>query len=98
LEVTAVPKSLREWLQEGEALYEAAVRDVQEIEAQLDELEVRLAEKRHELNQIAQVMGKPPLEGNHRVTAQIVDERELNNAVPGPHGTIVRAIQGRLGR
>jgi hypothetical protein len=80
-----VPKSLREWLQEGEALYEAAVRDV------------RLAEKRHELQQIAQVMGKPPPEGNHRVAAQIVDERALNN-VPGPHGTIVRAIQGRLGR
>lgn len=92
-----MPKSLREWLQEGEALYEAAVRDVQEIEAQLDELEVRLAEKRHELQQIAQVMGKPPPEGNHRVAAQIVDERALNN-VPGPHGTIVRAIQGRLGR
>ena len=64
-----VTKSLNDWLQEGESLYDAALAEYQQLEAQLDELEARLAAKRAEVNQIAQVVGKPAIENNRRLTA-----------------------------
>lgn len=91
-------KSLNDWLQEGEALYDAALAEYQQIEAQLDELEARLAAKRAELNQIAQVVGKPPMEANRRLTAQLVDATGPES-VPNSPATIARALTGRqLGR
>ena len=62
-------KSLQEWLHEGEALYESALAEYQALEGQLDELEARLAAKREEVNQIAQVVGKPPVEPTRRLAA-----------------------------
>ena len=91
-------KSLNEWLQEGESLYNAALAEYQHIEAQLDELEARLAAKKAELNQIAQVIGKPPVETNRRLTAQLVDDHGPQS-VPNSPATIARALTGRgLGR
>ena len=90
-------KTLREWLQEGEELYEAALREYQELEAQLDELEVRLSVKKSEVNQIAQVVGKPPIEGTRRLVAQLVDESGPNS-IPNSPATIARALRGRLAR
>ncbi len=91
-------KSLNDWLKEGEDLYSEAMRDYQSIEAQLDELEVKLAAKKNELNQIAQVIGKPPVEGHRRLTAQLVDETGPSS-VPNSPATIARALTGRgLGR
>jgi len=93
-----VSKTLRDWLAEGEQLYSAAMEEYQSIEAQLDELEVRLAAKKSELNQIAQVIGKPPVEGGRRLTAQLVDDHGPNS-VPNSPATIARALTGRgLGR
>jgi len=93
-----VTKSLSEWLTEGEALYNAALAEYQNIEAQLDELEARLAAKKTEVNQIAQVIGKPPVESNRRLTAQLVEEHGPNS-VPNSPATIARALTGRgLGR
>jgi hypothetical protein len=93
-----VSKSLNDWLKEGEDLYAEAMKEYQSIEAQLDELEVKLAAKKNELNQIAQVIGKPPVEGNRRLTAQLVDETGPSS-VPNSPATIARAITGRgLGR
>jgi hypothetical protein len=93
-----VSKTLRDWLAEGEQLYSAAMQEYQSIEAQLDELEVKLAAKKSELNQIAQVIGKPPVEGNRRLTAQLVDDHGPNS-VPNSPATIARALTGRgLGR
>src|SRR5688500_14331838 len=90
-----VSKTLRDWLAEGEQLYSAAMQEYQSIEAQLDELEVKLAAKKSELNQIAQVIGKPPVEGNRRLTAQLIEP----NSVPNSPATIARALSGRgLGR
>ena len=66
-------------------------------EAQLDELEVRLAAKKSEVNQIAQVVGKPTIEGPKRLVAQLVDETGPNS-VPNSPATIARAIRGRLAR
>jgi hypothetical protein len=93
-----VTKSLSDWLQEGESLYDAALAEYQQLEAQLDELESRLAAKRAEVNQIAQVVGKPPLENNRRLTAQLVDDHGPQS-VPNSPATIARALTGRqLGR
>jgi hypothetical protein len=93
-----VSKTLRDWLAEGEQLYSAAMQEYQSIEAQLDELEVKLAAKKSELNQIAQVIGKAPVEGNRRLTAQLVDDHGPNS-VPNSPATIARALTGRgLGR
>ena len=95
---TDVTKSLTEWLQEGEALYNAALAEFQGIEAQLDELEAKLAAKKAEVNQIAAVIGKPPVESNRRLTAELVDQHGPNS-VPNSPATIARALTGRgLGR
>ena len=64
--------SFQEWLQQGEDLYNAAIRDYHDIEQQLSELEARLVEKQNEVNQIAQVIGKPLVEGSRRLSAQLV--------------------------
>src|SRR5438552_18168679 len=61
-----VTKSLQDWLTEGEQLYNTALAEYQSIESQLDELEARLAAKKAEVNQIAQVVGKPPVESSRR--------------------------------
>jgi len=93
-----VTKSLNDWLAEGESLYDAALAEYQQLEAQLDELEGRLTAKRAELNQIAQVVGKPPMENNRRLTAQLVDDTGPQS-VPNSPATIARALTGRqLGR
>lgn len=91
-------KSLQDWLQEGETLYAAAVAEYRSIESQLDELEARLAAKREEINQIAQVVGRPPVESTRRLTAELVDDHGPNS-VPNSPATIARALTGRaLGR
>src|SRR5437016_6340196 len=94
----SVTKSLQEWLTEGEQLYNAAMNDYQHLEQQLDDLEAKLAAKKAEVNQIAQVIGKPPVESNRRLTAQLVEEHGPSS-VPNSSATIARALTGRgLGR
>lgn len=91
-------KSFRDWLSEGEAIYAEALREFSALEAQLEELEQRLAAKKAEVNQIAQVIGKPPVESNRRLTAELV-EHHGPNSVPNSPATIARALTGRgLGR
>jgi hypothetical protein len=93
-----VSKSLQEWLSEGETLYDAALAEYQNIEHQLDELEAKLVAKKAEVNQIAQVVGKPPVESHRRLTAQLIEEHGPNS-VPNSPATIARALTGRaLGR
>lgn len=87
-------KSFQEWLAEGEHLYEAAMQEYQSIEAQLDELEKRLAEKQSELNQIAHMIGKPPVESSRRLTAQIVEPATPGSSPSSP-AAIARALTGR---
>lgn len=84
-------KSFHEWLTEGEQLYESTLKEYQSIESQLDDLMSKLATKQSEVNQIAQIIGKPPVDGNQRLTAQIIDP-------PGPNSTpsiIARALTGK---
>lgn len=100
-------KSFQDWLKEGEMLYDGALSEYRRIEAQLDELEKQLASKQAEVNQIAAIIGKEPVEGNRRLTAQIVEPSVGGMGGPSGGGTaspnsaaaIARAITGRgLGR
>ena len=76
--------AFQEWLQQGEQLYNTSLREYHEIERQIAELESRLAEKQHEVNQVAQIIGKPAVDGSRRLSAQLVSA-EIVDAPPG-HG------------
>jgi hypothetical protein len=89
-----VQKSFRDWLSEGERLYNTALSEYQGLETQIDDLEQKLAAKKSEVNQIAHVIGKPPVEGNRRLTAQLV-EGDSHNINMAPAGNIARALSGR---
>lgn len=89
-------KSLSDWLQEGETLYHEAMKDYQELEKQLDELETRLAAKKEELNQIAAVVGKPAVDGMARRPAVQIVEPNAPGSIPASRNTIAKAIAGRV--
>jgi riboflavin biosynthesis pyrimidine reductase len=99
-----VASSFQEWLQQGEDLYNSALREYHDIEQQLSELEARLVEKQAEVNQIAQVIGKPLVEGGRRLNAQLVNAEVLDiipaerPATPGSNANIARALTGKFGR
>src|SRR5690242_14453910 len=102
-EVPPVSMNFTQWLSQGEQLYQTALREFHAIEAQLDELEQKLAIKQAEVNQIAQVIGKPPVEGNRRlsaqlVTGQIVEEHERAPQTTSSNANIARALTGKFGR
>lgn len=96
--------SFQEWLQQGENLYNDALRDFHDIERQLGELEARLSEKQNEVNQIAQVIGKPLVEGSRRAAGQIIQAEviDLPERVGAPttsaNANIARALTGKFGR
>ena len=98
--------SIQSWLQQGEQLYNTALGEFRALEAQLDELEAKLAAKQKEVNQVAQMIGKPPVEGNRRLSAELVQGQVLEEAprdrVPSPtsssNATIARALTGKFGR
>jgi hypothetical protein len=87
-----VAKSFKDWISEGEDLYSTALREYQELEQQLENLEAQLVSKKEELNQIAQVVGKPPVEGHRKPVIQIVDS---HTASPAGRNTIAKALTGR---
>jgi hypothetical protein len=89
-----VAKSIAEWMREGEMLYLSALKEFEEMDAQLQQLEKQLAQKQDEVNQIAQVIGKPHVEGNRRLSAQLVDDHGPLS-VPTSSTTIARALSGR---
>jgi hypothetical protein len=94
----------QEWLQQGDALYQAALKEYHAIEAQLDDLESKLVAKQAEVNQIAQVIGKPPVESNRRLNGQlaggteIIDVPERGPTGAGSNASIARALTGKFGR
>lgn len=97
-------KTFSDWLQEGELLYNNALKEYQSIESQLDELEKRLVAKQAEVNQIAGIIGKPPVEGNRRLAAQlvageqVVEEYARSSPTANSNANIARALTGKLGR
>jgi hypothetical protein len=100
--VVVAAKSFQDWLQQGENLYNTALREYHDIEQQLSELEARLVEKQNEVNQIAQVIGKPLVEGNRRLSAQLVSAEVVDvperTHTPGSNANIARALTGKFGR
>ena len=96
--------NFQEWLQQGDSLYQTALKEYHAIEAQLDELESKLVAKQAEVNQIAQVIGKPPVEGNRRLSAQLVGSEVIdvpertNSGGAGSNASIARALTGKFGR
>jgi len=91
-----VGKSLKDWLTEGEDLYNTALREYQTLEAQLQELEAQLTAKKDELNQIATVIGKTPMNDVRKpaATVQIIDSHPTTPA-PASRSTIAKALTGR---
>jgi hypothetical protein len=89
-----VAKSIAEWMREGEELYVLALKEYEEIDGRLQEMEKLLMQKQEEVNQIAQLIGKPLVEGNRRLTAQLVDDHGPMS-VPNSPSTIARALTGR---
>jgi hypothetical protein len=89
-----VAKSIAEWMREGEELYLGAVRDFEDLEAQLQDIEKRHAIKKDEVNQIARIIGKPMVEGNRRVVAELVDDIDSMSPT-NSSSTIARALTGR---
>ena len=55
-------KSINDWLAEGEGLYDGALAEYKELEAQRSELKKRMEEKMEQVNRIAVVIGKPQIE------------------------------------
>ena len=87
-------KSLHEWLSEGETLYNGAIKEFQDLEAQLEDLEMRLNAKRDEVNQIAAVIGKPAVDAKRRAAVQIIDAQQPGS-IPASRNTIAKALTGR---
>lgn len=100
--------NFQEWLQQGEALYQAALKEYHSIEAQLEELESKRVAKQAEVNQIAQVIGRAPVEGNRPpgtqlVAADVIDfpsERQTGGGggAGSSNASIARALTGKFGR
>lgn len=94
-------KSVTDWLREGEEIYAAALKEYHDLEARLDEMERQLLAKQEEVNQLAQIIGKPPVESQRRVPAQLVEERVVEErsvsaaAAPSSPVSIARALAGR---
>jgi hypothetical protein len=88
-------KSIKDWLNEGEELYGQAMEEFHALEAQLEELEAKLAAKQDEVNQLAAIIGRQPVELNHRKpTVQIV-EGHAPGSIPASRNTIAKALTGR---
>jgi hypothetical protein len=88
-------KTIKDWLQEGEGLYAQAIEEFRDLEIQLEELEGKLSAKQDEVNQLAAVIGKPPVETNHhKPTVQIV-EGHAPGSIPASRSTIAKALTGR---
>ena len=103
--------TLQSWLSQGEQLYSAALAEFHALEAQLDELEKKLAAKQAEVNQIAQIINKPAVEQrrhNGVVQGEVMDD-PTPHRLPIPaamatpqtssaNATIARALTGKFGR
>ena len=87
------PKSLQQWLAQGEMLYTAALKECQTIEAQILELESRLSARHAEANQIARLIGKPPLDSSRRPSAQLVTAHTQDTSARNT-AQIARALSG----
>jgi hypothetical protein len=75
-------KLVQQWLAQGEAIYSGLMKECQALEAQLEDIETRLVAKQAEVNQVAHIIGKPLVEGNRRLSAQLVTSYTQEAASP----------------
>lgn len=66
-----LPASIQQWLSQGESLYASMLKEFQALQDKMAELEASLQQKSAEVNQIAQVLGKPAVQ-NSKLTAELV--------------------------
>jgi len=92
-----VNRNFKDWIAEGDVMYQNALSEYRELESQIDELERKLILKRDEVNEIARVVGKESLDNGKKLSAEIVDRGHVNS-VPNSANTIARAITGRINR
>lgn len=78
----ATASSFKQWLAQGEELYAVLARQHQAMEAQLIELESRLADKQAEIEQVARLLGKQAPQLNRRLSAQLVTHYPPPDAPP----------------
>jgi len=96
-------KTIEEWLQEGAGLYDTALGEYRQLEAQIAELQQQRSAKRIEVNQLARVIGKPQVEGEPASAAAAVDhgpaveviEPGSPGSVPNTRSSIARALTGQ---
>ena len=90
----ACPRSFAQWVAQGEMLYQAMMKECHALESQLSDLEGKLAAKQAEVNQLAQIIRKPPVE-TRRLSAQLVSSYSPD-APPAPLAApqIARALSG----
>lgn len=93
--------SFQDWIKQGESLYNTALKEFQDIQSKIEELEAALAAKQAEVNQIAQVIGKTSVETQRKAVADIIPakvEEIAPTGTPSSNATIARALTGRFGR
>ena len=62
-------KSLEEWLQDGEQVYQGTVAEYRQLEEQLRELATRWRAKKTDIDRLAAMLGKTPLPEEHTEAA-----------------------------
>ena len=104
--------SFQAWLQQGEQLYTTALNEFHAMEAQIEDLQAKLAAKMDEVNRIAQMIGRPSVEGGSTISstgggrrgsvelvpAQIIDDVQPRTGTSNSNATIARALTGKFGR
>jgi hypothetical protein len=93
-------KNFKEWMSEGEQIYGDALAEYQGLQNQLEEIEARLLAKREEVNAIASVIGKPPVDAPQRhngaaASVELVDRDVSGAPIPASRNTIAKALVGK---
>ena len=68
---TRSPSAFQQWLTAGDSLYNGLLKEFQVLQEKLSDLEAQIQQKSSEVNQIAQVLGKPAVQ-NTRLAAELV--------------------------
>lgn len=94
-------RSFRDWIGEGEEIYRNLVEEFQRSEQQLAELEQQLASKVQEVNELAEVIGKPRIAAPRRLPMQgeVIDPPSmppLPSSGGSTSGNIARAITSNV--
>ncbi len=93
-----MPKDLQQWIAEGEEIYNGLLGEHRQIESQMEELEQKLADKQTDVNRLAAIIGKPPIDSSRRLSAELVNSEVVEYSNSSSMNNIARALNGRLGR